>query len=107
MILERVKLFLDHRNPSQESNQHEQDARYAPADGKQSRSRSAQRKAKVGRGQARNVDANEVVAEVLAANTTISLAVPNELIGNIIGLKGATLKQIQEQTKADVTISNR
>ena len=112
LILERVKLFLDHRNPSHQEGSgqqqhHEHGGRYTPADGKQSRNRTAQRKAKVGRGQARSIDTNDVVAEVLAANTTISLAVSNELIGNIIGLKGATLKQIQEQTKADVSISNR
>lgn len=107
LILDRVKLFLDHRAPSQETGQHEQDARYAPADGNKSRQRTALRKAKVGRGQARTYIDNEIVAEVVAASTTIQLAVPNELVGNIIGLKGATLKQIQEQTSAEVTISNR
>ena len=107
LILDRVKLFLDHRVPSQESGQHEQDARYAPADGTKSRARSAQRKAKVGRGQARTyVSGGETVAEVLEASTTVSMAVPNDLVGNIIGMKGATLKQIQEATSAAISISN-
>ena len=41
------------------------------------------------------------------ANTTLTLQVPDKLIGSILGKSGATLKKLQSQSGARITISKR
>lgn len=47
------------------------------------------------------------VAETLSASTTITIAVPNAKIGNILGKQGVTLKEIITLSGANITISNK
>jgi RNA-binding protein Nova len=81
-----------------------------PSFGSESKPRAAaasdRAPAKSGRGlRSSRVDSD--VAETLSASTTITIAVPNAKIGNILGKQGVTLKEIITLSGANITISNK
>jgi predicted RNA-binding protein YlqC (UPF0109 family) len=46
-------------------------------------------------------------ADAISASTTISLAVPENLVGNILGKQGATMREIMSLSGAKVVVSPR
>jgi hypothetical protein len=48
-----------------------------------------------------------VCAETLSAYTTIELAVPDAIVGAILGVQSATLNEINNLSGAKVTVSKR
>eukprot|EP01035_Chromulina_nebulosa_P019131 gene19131-24967_t len=50
---------------------------------------------------------SSVGAATISASTTITLAVPDHLIGNIVGKQGVLLREIMSLSGAQVTVSNR
>jgi RNA-binding protein Nova len=57
-------------------------------------------------GSSRSSAASSSAAEVVS-DTTITLAVPDELIGNILGKQGATMREIISLSGANVVVSKR
>jgi len=51
--------------------------------------------------------AGGAVGSIISASTTFKMAVPNALIGNIMGKQGTTLKEIMSLSGAQITLSKR